>query len=80
MGAKSENRFVNDGYERARSGAVAAIRAEVELEFAERLESAGLFERWRLHREIRCEVAKRIAARGGLDREAPPWGLYITSK
>ncbi|MEX0613586.1 MAG: hypothetical protein WD738_20615 [Pirellulales bacterium] len=51
-----------------------AIRAEVEREYAERLNTAGWFERWRLRREMRREVAKRR------DHVAPPSGLYIAAQ
>ena len=65
--------FVHDGYYRARSANESAIRAEVEREYAERLQSAGLLERWRLRWEMERETERR------LERVAPPWGLYLTS-
>jgi hypothetical protein len=48
------------------------IRAEVEREYAERLKSAGWLRRWRLQREMKREIKKR------LDRIAPPSGLYFS--
>ena len=63
--------FVYDGYERALDANEPAIRAAVEQEYAERLESAGWIERWQLHREMDHEIEER------LKHVAPPWGLYF---
>jgi hypothetical protein len=73
MNRMHDDHFVADGCHRARSANVSAIRAEVEREYAERLQSAGFFRRWLLCREMRREIERR------LDRVAPPWGLYFSS-
>jgi hypothetical protein len=72
MKNERNDHFVEDGYERAWSGNYDAIHAEVAREYAERLQSAGLFERWWLHWEMRQEIERR------LDRVAPPWGTYFS--
>jgi hypothetical protein len=73
------NHFVEDGAERAAAAVIARIRDEVELEYAERLNSASWFERWRLYREIRNEVSRRLAKCKRLDEIASPRNLYSSS-
>jgi hypothetical protein len=73
MKTEHGDHFVHDGCYRARTARVSAIRAEVEREYAEQLQSAGFWERWRLRREMKQEIERR------LERVAPPWGLYFTS-
>jgi hypothetical protein len=73
MARKDSNHFVEDGCERARAASIDTIRAEVQREFAERLASAGWWERVRLRYAMRREIKKR------LDRVAPPWGLYSSA-
>lgn len=63
-------RFVADGYKRARDAIEPVIRAEVEGEFAERLQTAAFLKRWRLRREMAAEIKRRIHA------QAPPDALY----
>ena len=70
MAGKYNRHFVADGCERAQAAALDEIRATVEREYAERLQSAGWFKRMLLYREMRREIKRR------LDRTAPPWGLY----
>ncbi len=65
-----KNGIVADGYERAWSANIGAVRAEVEKEFAERMARAGFRERRKLRREIEEEVRRRM------ERKAPPWGLH----
>ena len=64
------HRFVADGYGRARDAIEPEIRAEVEREFAKRLQTASFLKRWRLRREMAAEIKRRIHAR------APPDALY----
>jgi hypothetical protein len=71
--------FVHDGCKRAYDGLVAHIRAEVELEYAERLEAAGWFQRRRIYRKIQREVSRRVASNKRLDDIASPYNLYISS-
>ena len=71
MKPELNDHFVADGYRRARAAAIVEIRAEVEREYAERLESAGWLRRWLLYRQMRREIKKRI------DGKSPPWGLYL---
>jgi hypothetical protein len=73
MTTEHDDHFVADGYSRARSGNYDTIRAEVQREYAERRQSAGLLRRWFLYFEMHREIERR------LDRVAPPWGLYFTS-
>jgi hypothetical protein len=68
-----DDHIVADGWHRARSANASAIRAEVEREYAERLQSAGCFRRCLLRWEMRREIERR------LERVAPPWGLYFSS-
>lgn len=68
---RDQHYIVADGYERARAAELPSIRAQVELEYAERLHAAGWLERIRLRGEMQREVEKR------LDRVAPRWALYI---
>jgi hypothetical protein len=72
MGQRDSNQFVADGYERACEAAIDKIRAAVAIEYAERLQAAGWWERWLLRYAMRREVERR------LQRIAPPWGLYLT--
>jgi len=62
--------FVADGHRRARTAAEPQVQAEVEREFADRLEHASGRERARLLREMEREIKRRI--RG----TAPPDALY----
>jgi hypothetical protein len=66
--------FVAGGYERACAAALPQIRAELEREYRERLAAAGWLQRWRLRREMNRQIRKR------LDRIAPRWGLYSSTK
>lgn len=63
-------RIVADGYSRARTAATPIIRAEVEAEFAARLKTATLAERFKLKVEMKREMARR------LDKAAPRGALY----
>jgi hypothetical protein len=67
-----DDHFVANGLDRARSANLSAIQAEVEPEYAERLQTAGFFQRWLLRCEMRREIKRR------LERVAPPWGLYFS--
>jgi hypothetical protein len=60
------NRFVEDGYKRARAALRPALHAEVEAEYAVQLQEVGFLERMKLKREISREVARR------LHKQAPP--------
>jgi hypothetical protein len=71
--------FVHDGCERAYDGLVAQIRAEVVTEYSERLRSARWFQRWRIYREIRREVSRRLVANKRLDEITSPYNLYFSS-
>ena len=69
-----EDRFLADGYQRgraARETSRAAIRREVEQEFADRLRQAGFFSRLLIRRRIRREVERRLS------KLAPPDALYL---
>jgi hypothetical protein len=72
-------RFVHDDCERAYDGLKAQIRAEVEIEYSERLRSAGWFQRWRIDREIRREVSRRLVANKRFDEITSPYNLYFSS-
>jgi hypothetical protein len=74
MARRDSNHFVEDGYERACDAAIDKIRAAVAAEFAERLQTADWWERWRLRYAMRREIKRR------LERVAPPWGLYAASR
>ena len=71
--------FVHDGCGRACDGLIAQIRAEVEMEYSERLRSAGWFQRWQIYREIRREVSRRLVGNKRLDEVASPYNLYFSS-
>lgn len=64
------NRFVADGYSRAYAAIEPGVRAEVQAEYADRLQNASFFGRiwirWEMNREIRRRV----------DQSAPPDALY----
>jgi hypothetical protein len=62
--------FVVDGYSRARAAIEPQIRAELEGEFAARLEAANGWQRFWLWRAIEREVQAR------LDKTAPYHGHY----
>ncbi len=62
--------FVADGADRLLDAIVTEIRAAVEEQYAERLANATLWERWRLRREMRLEIARRR------DAAASPLALY----
>ncbi len=64
------NRFVADGYDRARDANEPIIRAEVESEFVVRLSNASNAERKRIRGEIEREIEERLNAL------APPDALY----
>jgi hypothetical protein len=65
------DRFVADGYERCVEAVSARIRAEVEAEFRDEIRSVkGI---WRLL--MLCRVRRETRRR--VNREAPPWALYI---
>ena len=72
MAQRNSSDFVADGYERACGATIEKIRAAVAAEFAERLQTAGWWERCRLRYEMRREIKRR------LERVAPPWGLYLS--
>jgi hypothetical protein len=72
MAQRDSSDFVADGYERACDAAIDKIRAAVAADFAERLQTAGWWKRWRVRYEMRREIQRR------LDRVAPPWGLYLS--
>ena len=59
--------FVDDGQHRAREALLPLIRAEVEAEYAERLQQAGLALRLLLRQEIRREVKRRVEQRAPCD-------------
>ena len=56
-----DSSFVADGYERALDGIEQEVRYHVEQEYAETWNSAGLLQRWRIHKEMEREIAKRVA-------------------
>ena len=62
--------FVADGHRRARAAVEPHVRAEVESEFAGRLQNASFFKRLRLLREMEREIQRRV------DQTAPPDALY----
>ncbi len=62
--------FVADGCDRAWNAMGAAVRQEVEAEFANAWNASGCLRRWFLRRKINAEIARRLAER------APPDALY----
>ena len=64
------NQFVNDGYGRLCNEHEPAIRAEVELEFADQMENASWFQRRRIRKIMKREIQSR------LDAVIPPEALY----
>jgi hypothetical protein len=60
-------RFVVDGEQRARKALVPLIRAEVEAEYAQRLEQANLALRLLLRQEMRREINRRVEQRAPCD-------------
>jgi hypothetical protein len=64
------NRIVADGYRRARAALEPEVRAEVEAEYAARLQGVKFVERMKLKREINREVEMRLR------RRAPRDALY----
>jgi hypothetical protein len=65
-----KNGFVADGYRRACAAIETRIRTEVAADYAARLSRASLFERLRLHAEMRRAIRRRI------HELAPPDALY----
>ncbi len=61
--------FVADGCDRAWNAMEAAVRQEIEAEFANAWSAAGFLGRWLLRRKINAEIARRLAER------APPDAL-----
>ena len=49
------------------------------MEYSEKLKSAGWFQRWRIYREIRREVSRRLVANKRLDEVTSPYNLYFSS-
>jgi hypothetical protein len=70
MKQKEDIGFVDDGYSRACQAVSEQVSAEVEQEFAERLQQASFIKRCRIRREIAQEIERRIHA------SAPPDALY----
>ena len=66
----SADGIVADGYWRLLAVVDPQVRAEVEAEYAGRLEQASFWERRRLKREMAREIKRRV------DEKAPPYGLY----
>jgi hypothetical protein len=64
------NRIVADGYWRARTALEPKIRDEVAAEYADRLEQATTWLRWRITREMEREITRRVHS------QAPPDALY----
>ncbi|HUQ69104.1 MAG TPA: hypothetical protein VM165_06265 [Planctomycetaceae bacterium] len=64
------NRIVANGCQLARAAAEPVIRAEVSVEYAERLAQADSHERQRLLHKMEREINRRVA------EKAPYWGLY----
>jgi|GEM_PF-2673921 len=64
------NGFVADGHERARQGNEPIVRAEVQRQYAAKLDAASPVERTHLNAEIEREIQTR------LDKLAPPDALY----
>lgn len=62
--------FIADGYGRARAASGPIIRAQVQQEFAARLNSASDAGKQRIEREIEQEIDRR------LKEVAPPDALY----
>jgi hypothetical protein len=74
MARYEDSHFVLDGRERAREASFDGIRAQVEAEYAERLQAANWARRLLLKAEMRREIERR------LDRIAPPDALYLHDK
>jgi hypothetical protein len=55
--------IVADGFERACTGIEAQVRADVTLEYAERLATASFFQWIALRGEMEAEIERRIAER-----------------
>ncbi len=66
----ADSHFVNDGYSRAYQAVGEQVSAEVKQQFAERLQQASFFERFRIRHEMAQEIERRIHA------TAPPDALY----
>lgn len=65
-----DNRIVANGYARAYAAIEPGVRAEVQAEYAERLQNASFFSRVWIRWEMKREIRRRI------DRSAPPDALY----
>lgn len=71
MTGNNNPHFVFDGHERARAASMDKIRAQVEAEFAERIQAASWARRLPLIGEMRREIERR------LKQVAPPDALYF---
>ena len=56
MDQAHDSGFVEDGCQRAHDAIEPAVRAQVEQEYADRLETASLFQRHKLRRELNKEI------------------------
>ena len=65
--SQCDHRFVVDGCERAWVAIKPEIRIEVEREYSARLETASFLERWRIRREMKAEIGRRIRDQAPLD-------------
>ncbi len=70
MNASRESRIVVDGCSRARAAAEPKVRADVERQYADRLATASMIQRWRLKLEMKKQIAEQLA------KIAPPDALY----
>ncbi|MEZ6138510.1 MAG: hypothetical protein R3C53_26810 [Pirellulaceae bacterium] len=70
MKTSHETGFVADGFQRARVATESQIRKDIEREYASRIATASIIQRWRLKREMKKQIAERVA------RVAPPDALY----
>jgi len=69
-GMAKPNQFVEDGHERASAALESVVCAEVQAEYASRLQDASAAKRMMLRIEIRREIRRRI------DAQAPSDALY----
>ena len=70
---KPTSSFVEDGYSRALKSINDAIREEVEQEYADAWNTAGLWKRWKLHREMESEISRRVAKQAD---QISPYSLF----
>jgi uncharacterized membrane protein len=70
MKTSHESGYVADGCERARAAIEPQIRAAVERQYASRIATASIIQRWRLKRQMNRQIAERLA------HIAPPNALY----